>query len=309
MTPETDYSFHRPKWFAYAQSEQQAARQNVALLDYSILGKLWVEGAEAEQVLQRMCSNNMAIEPGRLVYTLMLNERGGIESDITVARFSPTKFLVMSSIVRPRRDHLWLSQHLETHEDVRLQDATSAYGVLSLVGPKSREPMTRITQTDMFNAAFAFNSWQNLYLGHAPCWAQRMSFTEELGFEIYLTPDFADYVLELLLQQSQGLGLKLMGGEALNALRIEKGYLHWGHDISYTDAPHQLGLEFLCKTNKRQHFLGQAAFEKRSAQTKGPYLCHLSLVDSGPMLHHNETVLCKGQPAGFVTSDAYYNYQ
>lgn len=308
VTPATDYSFHRPKWFAYAQAEQQAARQDVALLDYSMLGKLWVEGLDAEQFLQRMCSNNMAIEPGRVIYTLMLNERGGIESDVTVARFSATKFLVMSSIARTRRDQLWLNQHLGTQMDVRLQDATSAYGVLSIVGPKSRQLMANLTQTDLSNAAFGFGTWQNLYLGHAPCWAQRVSFTGELGWEIYVTPDFADYVLELLLQQSQGLGLKLMGGEALNALRIEKGYLHWGHDMSYTDAPHQLGLEFLCKTNKQQNFLGQAAFEQRATDAKGPYLCHLSLVDNGPMLHHNETVLCDGQPAGFVTSGAYAQY-
>jgi heterotetrameric sarcosine oxidase gamma subunit len=242
---------------------------------------------------------------GKVAYTLMLNERGGIESDITVARFADDKFLLMSSMARTRRDLLWLENHMLPQEEVRLQDATSAYGVLSIVGPKSRELVANLTNTDMSNTAFPFGTWQNLYLGHAPCWAQRVSFTGELGWEIYVTPDFADYVLQLFLDNGQELGLRLMGGEALNALRIEKGYLHWGHDLSYTDAPHQLGLEFLCKTDKTQGFLGQAAFEKRRAEAKGPHLCHLTLTDSQPMLHHNEAVLRDGGIVGFVTSGAY----
>ena len=305
VTPETDYSFHRPKWFDYAQAEQQAARHGVALLDYSMLGKLWIEGIGAEQFLQRMCTNNMAMKLGQVVYTLMLNERGGIESDITVARFENDKFLLMSSMARTRRDQLWLQKHVLPQEDVRLQDATSAYGVLSIVGPKSRELMASLTATDVSNSGFPFGTWQNLYVGHAPCWAQRVSFTGELGWEIYVTPDFADYILQVLIDNGQGLGLRLMGGEALNALRIEKGYLHWGHDLSYTDAPHQLGLEFLCKTNKVQHFVGQRAYEQRRAEAKGPYLCHLTLADNLPMLHHNEAVLRDGEIVGFVTSGAY----
>lgn len=304
-TPTTHYSFERANWFAYVQAEQQAAREGVALMDYSMLGKLWVEGVDAEQFLQRMCTNNMAMAVGKVTYTLLLNERGGIESDVTVARFGAHKFMIMSSMARTRRDKLWLEKHLLPQDDVRLQDATSAYGVLSIVGPKSRDLMAGLTDTDMSNTAFAFASWQNLYLGHAPVWAQRVSFTGELGWEIFVTPDFSDYVLQLLLDKGQALGLQLMGGEALNALRIEKGYLHWGHDVSYTDAPHQLGLEFLCKTNKHQAFLGQPGYEKRRNEAAGPYLCHLTLTDDTPMLHHNEPVLRDGAIVGFVTSGAY----
>ena len=303
--PQTDYSFHRPKWFVHSQAEQQAAREAVALVDYSMLGKLWVQGADAELFLQRMCSNNMAMNIGQVTYTLILNERGGIESDITVSRFAHDKFMVMSSMARTRRDRLWLQQHIEQQDDVRLDDVTSAYGVLSLAGPNSRKLLASLTDTDMSNEAFAFGTWQRLYLGHAPCWAQRVSFTGELGWELYLTPDFADYVLQLLLDNGEGFGLKLMGGEALNALRIEKGYLHWGHDLAYTEAPHQLGLEFLCKTNKPTPFLGQAAFEQSRNEAAGPYLCHLVLADEQPMLHHNEPVLRDGEIVGFVTSGAY----
>ena len=303
--PVTDYSFHRAKWFDYAQQEQQAAREGVALLDYSMLGKLWVEGPGAEQFLQRMCTNNMAMQVGQVVYTLMLNPRGGIESDVTIARFAAQKFMLMSSMARTRRDHLWLTAHLLGQDDVVLRDATSAYGVLSVVGPKSRELMAGLTDLDMSNGAFAFGSLQHLYLGHAPCWAQRVSFTGELGWEIYITPDFADYVLQLLLENGQALGVRLLGGEALNALRIEKGYLHWGHDVSYTETPHQVNLNFLCKTSPTTPFLGQAEYEQRRDAAQGPYLCYLVLEDSLPMLHHNEPVLRNGKTVGFVTSGAY----
>jgi len=304
-TPVTDYSFHRPKWFEYAQQEQQAAREAVALLDYSMLGKLWVEGPGAEQFLQRMCTNNMAMKVGQVVYTLMLNPRGGIESDVTIARFAAQKFMVMSSMARTRRDHLWFKAHLLAQDDVVLHDATSAYGVLSVVGPKSRELMAGLADIDMSNESFPFASLQHLYLGHAPCWAQRVSFTGELGWEIFVTPDFADYVLQLLLDKGQALGVRLMGGEALNALRIEKGYLHWGHDVSYTDAPHQVNLNFVCKPSQITPFLGQTEYEQRRDAALGPYLCHLVLEDSQPMLHHNETVLRNGKIVGFVTSGAY----
>jgi glycine cleavage system aminomethyltransferase T len=126
--------------------------------------------------------------------------------------------------------------------------------------------VANLTNTELSNAAFPFGTWQNLYIGHAPCWAPRVSFIGEVGWEIYVTPDFADYLLQLFLDNGQDLGLRLMGGEALNALSIKKGYLHWGHDLSYTDAPHQLGLEFLCKTNKALHFVGQI--------TNQELLCH-----------------------------------
>ena len=306
---KTQYSFGRQNWFDYSQAEQHAAREGVALIDYSMLGKLMIEGKDAQAFLQRVCTNDMALAPGKLAYTLMLNERGGVESDATVARFSADSFMMMSSMARTKRDRLHLQAQVQASEDVRLRDVTSAYGVLSLVGPQSRELLAKLTDMDVSNEAFGFNTWQSGYIGHAPMWAQRLSFTGELGFEIFVTPDFADYVLQLLLAEGTPMGLKLMGGEALNALRIEKGYLHWGHDVSYTEAPHQVGLGFLCKANKGTDYIGKAAVQQRKDQALGPYICHIKLGDAGPLLYHNEPILLgDGQSKktiGYVTSGAY----
>ena len=305
VTPDYDYSFYRPNWFDHAQAEQKAARTGVAMIDYSMLGKLMVEGPDALSFLQRNCTNDIDMPVGRVVYTLMLNKRGGIESDVTVARHGAESFMVMSSISHTRRDRDHLRRHIARGEDVCLRDATSAYAVLSVAGPKVRNLLAKVGDVDLSNEAFPFNSLQHFHIGHAPVFAQRLSYTGEVGWEIFITPDFAEHVFEVLWAAGKPLGLRLVGGEALNALRIEKGFLHWGHDMSYTEAPHQVGLGFVCKPGKAIPFIGRDAFVSRKTDGKGPFLCHVKLQDSGHLLHHNEPVLKDGRVAGYVASGAY----
>ena len=305
VTPEITYSFGRQNWFDYAQAEQKAAREDVAMIDYSMLGKLMVEGADAESFLQRICTNDMAMKTGRVAYTLMLNERGGIESDVTVARHADDAFMVMSSISHTRRDYIHLRDQIRAGEDVRLRDVTTASGVLGLMGPKSRALLALVCDIDLSNEAFRFNSFQTFYIGHAKVTAQRLSYSGELGWEIFVTPDLAEHVFETLMDAGKDYGLRLIGGEALNALRIEKGFVHWGHDMAYTEAPHQIGLDFACKPNKAIPFIGRDAYLARKAQAEGPFLCSIKLCDPEPMLHHNEPVLRDGQVAGYVTSAAH----
>ena len=303
--PQIEYSFGRQNWFDLALAEQLAVRQNVGMIDYSMLGKILVEGPDAESYLQRLCTNNVAITEGRVAYTLMLNERGGIESEITVARHSSDSFMVMSSISRTRRDFDYLRHNVGPGENVVVKDVTSSFGVLAISGPKARDLLSAVTDIDTADAAFPFNTIQNFYIGHAPVFAQRLSYTGELGWEIFVTPDFAEHVAEILIQEGQSFGLKLVGGEALNALRIEMGFVHWGHEMAYTEAPHQLGLEFACKTNKSIPFIGRDAYLSRRAEGAGPYLASVVLSDTQAMLHHNEPVLLNGDIVGYVTSGAY----
>lgn len=303
--PTYTYSFGRQNWFDHAQKEQKAAREDVAMIDYSMLGKLMVEGADAENFLQRICTNNMAMKVGRVAYTLMLNERGGIESDVTIARHGDEAFMVMSSISHTRRDYLHLRDHILPGEDVRLRDVTPSYGVLAIMGPKSRDLLVAVSDVDVSNAAFPFNSLQTFHIGHARVFAQRLSYSGELGWEIFITPDFAEHVLEVLMEAGREYGLRLIGGEALNSLRIEKGFVHWGHDMAYTEAPHQIGLEFVCKPDKAISFIGRDAYLERKATNNGPFLCSIKLRDPEPLLHHNEPVLREGKVAGFVTAGAY----
>lgn len=300
-----DYSFYKPSWFEHTQREQKAARESVAMIDYSMLGKLMVEGADAEAFLQRLCTNDIAVPVGRVVYTLMLNERGGVESDVTVARHGSDSFMVMSSISHTRRDRDYLKRHINPDEDVRLQDVTASFGVLSLCGPRSRELLQSVCNTDLSDEAFPFNSLQTFEIGHATVTAQRLSYAGELGWEIFVTPDYAEHIYEVLHAAGKNFDLHLVGGEALNALRIEKGFVHWGHDVSYTESPHQIGLDFVCKVNKLADFIGKEAYISRKAAGDGPYLCSIKLKDPEAMLHHNEPVLRNGQVVGFVTSGAF----
>ena len=300
-----EYSFGRQNWFDYAMQEQKAARQAVGMIDYSMMGKIRVEGQDAETFLQRVCSNNLQIKNGRVVYTLMLNERAGIESDMTVARYADDSFMVMCSLARTRRDYLHMREYILPGEQVRLNDVTTSYAVLAIMGPKSRRLLASVCDVDVSNEAFPFNSLQQMHIGHARVIAQRLSFTGELGWEIFITPDFAEHVFEVLYEQGQEFGLRLIGAEALNALRIEKGFLHWGHDMAYTEAPHQMGLEFICKTNKSQSFIGSDAYQVRRSENKGPFLCSVKLNDPQPLLHHNEPVVFDGKVVGYVSSGAY----
>ena len=303
IEPTIEYSFGRQNWFNYAQQEQQAVREGVGMIDYSMLGKLLVEGPDAEAFMQRVCSQDMAMACDRVAYTLLLNGRGGIESDITVARFAPQQYMVMSSIARRRRDQVYLQQQILPEEQVTLRDVTTAYGVLSIAGPLSRELLQKVSDHNFANEDFPFQSWQEFYVGHAPVWAQRLSFTGELGWEIFVTPDFAEHVLEQLLSAGKDLGLRLVGGEALNALRIEKGFLHWGHDLAYTEAPHQLGLGFLCR--KEIDFIGKQAAKQRAEESRVSHLCQIAVSDPEPLLYHNEPILRDGEVIGFVTSGAW----
>jgi len=305
ITPQYDYSFGRQNWFEYALDEQRAARERVAIVDYSMLGKISVEGVGAEAFLQRVCTNNMAMACGRIAYTLLLNERGGIESDVTVARYADDHFMVMSSIARTRRDYLWLAALIEPEEQVKLRDETASLGVLGVMGPQSRALMTAVTDLDVTNEAFPFNRFYKCHIGHAKVTAQRLSYSGELGWEVLVTPDFAEHVLDSLLSAGAPLGVKLLGSEALNALRIEKGFLHWGHDMAYTESPHQVGLDFTCKTDKSPAFIGREAYLRRKAEATGPYLCAVRLKDSAPLMHHNEPVLRDGKVVGYVTSGAF----
>lgn len=308
IEPKLDYSFGRQSWFDYALEEQKAAREGVAMIDYSMLGKLMVEGRDAESFLQRICTNTMAMPVGHVAYTLMLNARGGIESDVTIARHSDEAFMVMSSISHTRRDYLYLQKHIKAGEDVRLRDATAGYGVLAICGPKSRDVLASVTDIDLSSEAFPFNTLQTFYIGHAKVFAQQLSYTGELGWEIFITPDFAEHVFKVLHEAGQKFGLKLLGGEALNALRIEKGFVHWGHDMAYTEAPHQMGLGFTCKTGGDIPFIGEEAYLAHKAENEGPFLCKIKVEDPAPLLHHNEPVLRDGDIVGYVTAGA-WGYQ
>jgi glycine cleavage system aminomethyltransferase T/glycine/D-amino acid oxidase-like deaminating enzyme len=303
--PTPQLSFGRTKQFFFSLDEQRAAREAVGIVDYSSMGKTEVEGRDAEAFLQRICTNDLAIAPGRLVYSLILNEAGGVESDVSIARHSETRFVVSSSTGRRRRDLTLLLSQIRADEDVRVRDITTAYAALSIFGPRSRELLSSLSREDFSHAAFPFNSGKMIDIGFAQVWAQRLSYSGELGYELYMTPDFAEHVFETIMEHEAAFGIRLVGGDALNALRIDKGYIHWGTDLGYTESPHQIGLDFVCKTKKAISFIGLDAYLRRKAEAAGPFLCSVKLNDAEPLLLGREPVLRDGKVVGSVYSATY----
>ena len=243
----------------------------------------------------------MAIPVNSVIYSLMLYERGVIESDVMLAHHGPESFMVISSISQTNRDHNHLKRNIRPNKTIWPSDATSSYGVLSLAGPKARDLSARITELNLSGKAFPFNSLQRFNIGHAPVFAQQLSYTSEHGWEILITPDFAEYVFEVIMNTGLQFGLKLVGSEALNALRIEKDFLHWGHDMSHTEVPQQIGLNFTCKRGKSEGFYGKDAFIKRKAQGNGLFLCSIKLCEAEAVLHRNKPVLRNEKIIDLVT--------
>ena len=167
--------------------------------------------------------------------------------------------------------------------------------------------MSSLTNADLSAEVFKFNSGKNISIGHATVWAQRISYSGELGFEIYMTPDFAEYVFELVITKEVEFGIRLIGTDALNALRIDKGYLHWGTDMAYTESPHQLGVDFLCKPKKAIPFIGRDAYLANKEKGQGPFLCAIKLDDSAPLLFGHEPVLRDGEIVGSINSASFSN--
>ena len=233
-TPEYAYSFKRQNWFAPSGEEHMAVREAVGLFDMSSFGKFMVQGRDAERMLNRISGNDMAVEPGRIIYTQWLNERGGIEGDVTVTRLNSDRYMVVSSAGTKMRDLSFLERAIGEDERCTVTDVTSGIAVISVMGPNSRELLARAGAGDLSNEAFPFGTSKEVEIGYAMVRASRISYVGELGWELYMPTEFAAHVYDALIAASDGLGLRHAGYHALNSLRMEKGYRHWGHDI--TDA-------------------------------------------------------------------------
>jgi len=300
-TPEYDYSFGRPGWFEHHAAEHRAAREGLVVFDQSGFAKFLVQGPDAEQALQRVSSNRVDVEPGRAVYTLLLNERGGIESDVTVTRLDDERFLVVSPATAQRRDYQWLRRHLPRDLRVTVTDTTSAEAVLGVMGPRSREFLQALCGADLSNEACPFGHWVEIELGYARARALRMTYVGELGWEIYLPSEFAAGAFDALMAQPGAP--RPAGFHALHSLRTESAYRHWGHDISDEDDPLAAGLGFAVARDK--DFIGREAVEALREQPRNKRLVSLRLEDPEPLLYHDEPVYLDDRIVGRTTSGRY----
>jgi len=305
VTPRYEYSYGRQNWFEHSAAEHQAVREDVALFDQSSFAKFRLEGPDAVGVLNYVCGNDIDVADGRLVYTQWLNEKGGIEADLTVTRLSETCFLVVTAAETAVRDFHWLKSHIQDDARCVLTDVTSAMGVISIMGPRSRDLLQSLTPMDMSNQAFPFASSREIELGYAIVRATRVTFVGELGWELYIPTEFVLGVYDQIIAAGESFGLAHAGYHALNSLRIEKAYRHWGHDITDEDTPLEAGLDFAVKFAKPGGFIGRDAVLAQKTQGATRRLVQFGLEDPQPLLYHHEPIWRNNEIVGHITSAAY----
>ncbi|MEX0760115.1 MAG: FAD-dependent oxidoreductase, partial [Tistlia sp.] len=301
------YSWQRQNWFNNARREHLAVRRGVGLFDLSSFGKIRVEGRDAAAFLERLCANRVAREPGRVVYTQMLNERGGIESDLTVSRLSETAFLLVVPAATLQRDLAWLRRGLGPEEAAVITDVTAGEAVLALMGPQARAVLAGCSPNDFSNEAHPFGTWREIEIGWGLARAHRVSYVGELGWELYVSAEQAAHVFEALEAAGQAHGLALCGLHALDSCRLEKGFRHFGHDVSDEDHVLEAGLGFAVSSEKDAFVGREAVLRKREAGLERR-LVQFRLSDPEPLLYHNEPILRDGRTVGILTSGAYGHF-
>ncbi len=300
---EYTYGWARQPWFDNTAREHMAIRENVGLYDMSSFGKIRVEGPDAEAFLNHIASGNISVPPGKIVYTQFLNPTGGIEADVTITRLANDAYLVVTPAATRLADQVWMRRHLGAHR-VTLTDVTAAEAVLAVMGPQSRDLLTRVSPNDFSNATNPFGTAQDIEIGMAMARAHRVSYVGELGWEIYVSTEMAAHVFEVLAKAGADLGLKLCGLHAMDSCRLEKGFRHFGHDITCEDHVIEAGLGFAVKTDKPS-FIGRDAVLRKKDEGLRMRLVQFCLKDPEPLLFHNEPILRDGEVVGYLTSGNY----
>jgi len=285
VAPEDDLTFRRPNWFAYVGEECRAVRAGVGMLDQTSFGKYEVSGPGAEAFLEGLSANALPAV-GRIAVTQLLNERGGIECDLTVTRRREDSFYVISAAATETHDHEHLRRRLPADGSVRLDNVTAATGVLTIAGPRSRELLAAITDADVSNEAFGFLTARRIHVGSAPVLAMRISYVGELGWELHTPIAYLQHLDEALRRAGEPLGIVDVGYRALESMRMEKGYRLFGADLSPDHTPFEAGLDRFVKLDGRS-FEGAQALRRQLAEGVPQRLACLT-VDTGEAIPHGD---------------------
>ena len=307
VKPEYQYSFGKQNWFEYSAAEHRAVRENVALFDQSTFSKYQVEGRDACACLQQISSANIDVPAGKVVYTHWLNAQGGIEADLTVTRISENQFWVISATANTYKDLHWLKQNIAEDKHCVVTDITNSWAVFGVMGPNSRALLEKVLRINLSTDVFPFGSWQEVEIGSALGRTFRVSFVGELGWELYVPVDQARHAFDYLWQHGEAFNLKPAGLHALDSCRIEKKFVHYGHDVANEDTPLEAGLGFVCDLDKPGGFIGRDVIlkQKESKSWMRKRLVQFLLQDPEAMLYHHEPILQDGKLVGHLTSGSY----
>jgi 4-methylaminobutanoate oxidase (formaldehyde-forming) len=301
---EDRYSYGRQNWFAAVGREHQAVRERVGVFDQTSFAKFTMAGRDAEAALSWIAANDVAKPPGSLTYTQMLNARGGIECDLTVCRVAPDQYYIVTGTGFATHDFDWISRSIPASLDARLTDVTSAYAVLSLMGPRARDVLSALTGDDVSNAGFPFGRVRRMTLVGAPVLALRVTYVGELGWELHVPVEFAATVYDAVIAAGAPHGIANAGYRAIESLRLEKGYRAWGGEIGPDHSPLAAGLGWAVKLKSGKPFQGREALE---AQAKQPLPRLLAGFTAAPdvVLLGRETIYRDGKRVGWLASGGY----
>ncbi|WP_069301221.1 GcvT family protein [Neptunicoccus sediminis] len=300
---EYEYSWKRQNWFENSAAEHRAIRENVGMYDMSSFGKIRVEGPDAEAFLNYVGGGDYSVPAGKIVYTQFLNSRAGIEADVTVTRLSETAYLVVTPAATRLADQTWMQRHVGDFRVV-ITDVTAGEGVLAVMGPNSRALLEKVSPNDFSNAVNPFGTAQYIELGMGLARVHRVTYVGELGWEIYVSADMAGHAFETLHAAGQGMGLKLCGMHMMDSCRLEKGFRHFGHDITCEDHVLEAGLGFAVKTSKPD-FIGREAVLAKKESGLNARMVQFRLKDPEPLLYHNEPIVRDGEIVGYLSSGNY----
>ncbi|WP_424941501.1 GcvT family protein [Aliiroseovarius sp. S253] len=300
---EYEYTWGRPNWFNNAAAEHKAVRENLGMYDMTSFGKIRVEGPDAEAFMNYVGGGDYSVPNGKIVYTQFLNRRGGIEADVTVTRLTETSYLVVTPAATRLADQTWMQRHVGDFRVV-ITDVTAGEGVLAVMGPNARKLLEKVSPNDFTNATNPFGTAQDIEIGMGLARAHRVTYVGELGWEIYASADMAGHVFETLFDAGQDMGLKLCGMHMMDSCRIEKGFRHFGHDITCEDHVLEAGLGFAVKTDKPD-FIGREAVLAKKESGLENRMVQFKLTDPEPLLYHNEPVIRDGEIVGYLSSGSY----
>ncbi len=278
-------------------------RERAALIDLSSFSKFEISGLGAFKFLQVLAANDLDQAPGRVTYTQLCNEGGGIEADLTISRLDDDRFYVVTGSGFGVRDANWITSHMPRDGSVDFRDVTSSKAVINLCGPRARELLARVSDDDLGNEAFPYMAARELCIGYAPVLAVRVSYVGELGWELHLPVEYAVHVYELLWEAGRGFGLVNAGYRAIESLRMEKRYLYWGADITPDHNPYEAGLGFCVKPDKGD-FLGAEALARIREAGPKQKLCCFTLARPAPVFG-GEAILRGSRVLGVTSSGAY----
>jgi len=305
VAPLDAYSFERQNWFPYVGEEHRTVRERVGVFDQTSFAKFEMRGRDAERALGWICANDVARKPGTVVYTQMLNSRGGIECDLTVARLAEDRYYIVTGTGFASHDFHWIRTHVPGDLDTTLVDVTDAYSVISVFGPRSRDLLSSISDDPLDNAAFPFGSVREVRVAGAPVIALRVTYVGELGWELHTPVASALDVYRAVMAAGEAHGVAPCGYRAIESLRLEKGYRAWSSDLTPDHSPLQAGLGFAVKLDSNTPFLGREALVEQRQRGLTRRLACFTTEDSGIVLLGRETIYRDGERVGWLTSGGY----